>query len=537
MTEFVCEVDERYRSACAGLPFYSEHEGHRYCVLHYPGKRKNTDAHLHEVIKDKLKEEGRCDFAGAYFTDSTEHFSYLEFGSSVSFVGATFGNDESFYKATFKKDVTFHDATFEGDVDFRFATFEEDAWFQDVTFGGRADFSFSSFQEGAWFSYTRGTTFEGDADFQRVRFENYAGFSGTVFQRNVRFPSATFTQNASFEESTFGRTVDFRFATFCTTLDEVADFRRATFEGELYFRAAKFYGNTDFYRANFLDAVKFVGGEEAGKERASEVFAPEGWVSLRRARAEKPGQVSFDTIRLRPSWLVGVDARKFDFTAVEWYGLSDDPKDGIDDEIERVRQKEPKSDEYALLAQACQRLAANAEENRDYPTANEFHYWAMDALRKRRWSHLRRLKERLTRIRQKWPRVQSRCGTIMTLRLAWRVISGKRLSGPTKHFGLIATFYWAMSGYGVRAARAFWVLAGICVAFAVFYMLLGPTELQNFWTALVYSMGAIARLNPNPRPDPATDPGHFQFLVIVEGLLGPLQIALLALAIRRKVMR
>jgi hypothetical protein len=62
----------------------------------------------------------------------------------------------------------------------------------------------------------------------------------------------------------------------------------------------------------------------------------------------------------------------------------------------------------------------------------------------------------------------------------------------------------------------------------------GEEEKEDFEQALVYSLGAVARLNPEPRP---TEPGLFQFLVIVEGLLGPLQIALLALAVRRKVMR
>ena len=41
-------------------------------------------------------------------------------------------------------------------------------------------------------------------------------------------------------------------------------------------------------------------------------------------------------------------------------------------------------------------------------------------------------------------------------------------------------------------------------------------------------------LSPEPKPE---EPGLFQFLVGLEGILGPLQIALLALAIRRKVMR
>jgi hypothetical protein len=62
----------------------------------------------------------------------------------------------------------------------------------------------------------------------------------------------------------------------------------------------------------------------------------------------------------------------------------------------------------------------------------------------------------------------------------------------------------------------------------------GEEEKEDFEQALVYSLGAVARLNPKPRP---TEPGLFQFLVIVEGLLGPLQIALLALAVPRRIMR
>jgi hypothetical protein len=59
-------------------------------------------------------------------------------------------------------------------------------------------------------------------------------------------------------------------------------------------------------------------------------------------------------------------------------------------------------------------------------------------------------------------------------------------------------------------------------------------DIEHAWNALVYSLAAIARLNPEPKP---SAPGVFQLLVTAEGLLGPLQIALLALAVRRKVMR
>ena len=64
-------------------------------------------------------------------------------------------------------------------------------------------------------------------------------------------------------------------------------------------------------------------------------------------------------------------------------------------EEENVKEENTEEDEtedieesslaYVRLAQACQRLAANAEENRDYPTANEFHYWSMEAQRKDRF--------------------------------------------------------------------------------------------------------------------------------------------------------
>ena len=41
MDTFVCGCDEQFRSACKGLPFYAEHKGERYCVLHFPGEKED----------------------------------------------------------------------------------------------------------------------------------------------------------------------------------------------------------------------------------------------------------------------------------------------------------------------------------------------------------------------------------------------------------------------------------------------------------------------------------------------------------------
>lgn len=46
MTEFVCEVDDIYRSACKDLPKYP---GTRYCVLHFPGEDKKGN--FEQVLK------------------------------------------------------------------------------------------------------------------------------------------------------------------------------------------------------------------------------------------------------------------------------------------------------------------------------------------------------------------------------------------------------------------------------------------------------------------------------------------------------
>ena len=52
--------------------------------------------------------------------------------------------------------------------------------------------------------------------------------------------------------------------------------------------------------------------------------------------------------------------------------------------------------------------------------------------------------------------------------------------------------------------------------------------------ATVYSLSALARLNSRP---PSEELDLFNTLVIIEGIIGPLQIALFVLAVRRKVMR
>jgi len=344
-------------------------------------------------------------------------------------------------------------------------------------------------------------TFNGDAHFSWTTFEGWTNFTKTIFKGKANFEGTSFQEGVNFSEAAFEQGVDFRWASFS--------------------KEAKFYG-----LETFRDPVPLV--------------------KFRNTHVEKPELLSFHTVQLRPSWFADVGGlQKFNFTEVQWYGLSkrlgsraeaEISAINIEDEISNVQklleEEGAPASPYGLLAKTCRELYINADDNRDYPTANEFHYWSMEAVRKEGWSRL----------------------------------------------GLIATLYWALSGYGERPRRAFFVLVGIWLAFAALYLLIGssPFVLVSLWDlkhlpmqiardvgfslvsiaiflisflplpllpdwdigkigqAAMYSLGALVRLDPKPEPEEAS---WFQFLVIIEGILGPVQIGLLLLAVRRKVMR
>ena len=70
--------------------------------------------------------------------------------------------------------------------------------------------------------------------------------------------------------------------------------------------------------------------------------------------------------------------------------------------------------------------------------------------------------------------------------------------------------------------------------FAVLYTLPGYLQLSpSFGQNFVYSLAVITR--QNKELNNVTEGAHF--FIVFEGIIGPLLIALLALALRRKVMR
>jgi hypothetical protein len=351
------------------------------------------------------------------------------------------------------------------------------------------------------FDFT-GVWFPDSLDFSDYTFSAAANFSFATFGAEANFSYATFGAKANFSFATFGAKANFIFATFGAWVNFIS----ATFGAEADFISATFGAAALFSYAIFKDYVRFAGGEgEAG-------FSEQSSLTLEHADIEKPERVSFHTLALRPHWFINVDSRKFHFTNVRWpdlerHGLMQ--RDGIKQVIEKTKTSKGSSS-YVLLTEACRRLAVNAEENDRYEQASRLRYWAMDVQRR-----------------------ESRLG-LAPWKLSW--------------------WYWLASGYGERIFRAFLVLLAVWLVFAWLYTQVSfarpPTTLtdendaaaakrvefdglREMPRALTYSFGVMTLQERELRPETT----EAQALVAVETVLGPLQAALLALAIRRKFMR
>jgi hypothetical protein len=242
-----------------------------------------------------------------------------------------------------------------------------------------------------------------------------------------------------------------------------------------------------FTGVTFSEKVTFWGTQR------NPVFGPGAWAQFDRARIEKPELLTFNTVLLHPGWFINVDVRKVDFTDVRWYGMPGGPAGTLNEAIDALEQRGIEAP-HTLLAQAYRRLSANAEENREYPLANEFHYWSMEALRRQ----------------------------------------------SLRSLGLLGTLCWALSGYGVRPARAYSGLVVTLCSFALLYLIEGCVRveetsllgyLQAVWQAIIYSL--TVGLNKVGSSGNVDSP-QCAFMALIEGVLGSIQVALLVLALRRK---
>jgi uncharacterized protein YjbI with pentapeptide repeats len=561
---FVCECEDDVRSACTGEVFYNKYGGKQYCVFHSPSTEK--EAAFSKALKKKIDAKD-FNFRGLWFPEEAK-FSRAIFHAKVDFFKATFNAIANFSSVSFEE-ANFRNAIFNGEAYFDHTVFDAPAVFRQARFKEKADFYQATFNRGApvYFDYAsfcsvadfRETTFNSLADFANAKlklahfnkasFNAQSDFSNAIFAEEAYFPRTTFIKESEFKSAKFEAESNFSFATF-----ETADFRNAiflrkadfnhatfgidagfsytkfgaeavfsstSFRTQAYFSLVTFSSKVDFSYALFEDYIKFAGAKK------EQVIDSELSLDFQHARIDKPDHVSFLSLTLRPNWFVNVDVRKLDFTDVNWDG-------SISQEIKELKKKEVSSP-HLLLAVVYRQLAVNAEDNHRYEEASRFRYWAMELLREVRWRDF-----------EFWDAFRKKLSSRLQL------FSQHRFVTPLKRDWL-SWLYWAASGYGERIRRAFLGLLGIWVLFAYFYTQVGFTPENakqtsestgitqidevgkplRFTPALTYSLGVMSLQKPEPHP--LTGTAHI--LVTIETIFGPLQAALLALAIRRKFMR
>jgi hypothetical protein len=129
-------------------------------------------------------------------------------------------------------------------------------------------------------------------------------------------------------------------------------------------------------------------------------------------------------------------------------------------------------------------------------------------------------------------------GALSSLVNLWKrtTISQKRREyGKWRRFFCPEFLYWLTNGYGTRWLRAAFVFLTIVLLFTLVYVwteqdISGPT----FDDALLFSL-KVATLQRPDSPGGLTKLG--QWAQFTEAVLGPVQIALLALAVRMRLRR
>ncbi|MGF2209500.1 pentapeptide repeat-containing protein [Streptomyces albidoflavus] len=178
---------------------------------------------------------GRAGFAGAQFSDDAWFVRTL-FSNDAWFRQVQFSRHAGFDGAQVSGNAEFHGAQVSGDARFDGAQFSGNAGFYGVQFSGRAEFDGVQFSGRAQF---HGAQFSGNnTRFHEVQFSGHAEFGGAYFSGNAGFDGAQFSGNAGFDGVEFSGGADFREVRFSGD----AGFDGALFSGDAGFAGARFEG-------------------------------------------------------------------------------------------------------------------------------------------------------------------------------------------------------------------------------------------------------------------------------------------------------
>lgn len=446
-------------------------------------------------------------------------------------------------------------------ANFRGATFEGAAHFEEATFRGGSDFSQAIFKHVAHF---KDATFEGEAHFAEARFKGEAHFPDATFERAASFRDAVFESYAHFPKATFADRAEFLGADLKAgfrlgpalvrgglVLDNASlgdlDMRVSTCL--LSCRGTRFHGPAHlkvrwaeiqleecvFDRTSTLAFLASWDGEDEAtlaccEELEREAARPRGGTTRMRS-PEMPRLTSLTRADVGDLTLADIDLSLCDFESTlrldemrlatlcpfdeapsgrvfkgvsfpllwvwtkritiheerSWRLSTPKGKDWLDESVKHCVMRTRLPSEAERLAKVYRALRKGREDEGNAPGAGDFYYGEMEM---------------------------------------------RRRGGGSRPERLVIWLYWLVSGYGLRASRAFAALGITVIAFTVALYLFG-LESRDVGTALLQSVeGATLRSGDR---DVLTEGG--KGLQLALRLLGPLFFGLALLALRGRVKR
>ena len=488
MSDNLCKWKSKYlpEYKCHEPPLAGDEKGG--CILHSEEEDKDI-AEFTRKVNERMAAPEKIDLVGCYFP--REFRSY--------FIGHKFDKPVNFRQAKFSQEANFIGATF------------SQANFMEARFSQKANFGGATFSQGAGFGWAEFS----EANFWRATFSKEAYFRGARFSQRANFNFAKFSKVANFREATFSEAADFSWATF----SKIAGFRGTAFGKGVKFDRAEFMDNA-FFLPTEIEIIEVLVEK---KIREVKLGDP---TSFRHTRFL--GEVRFQEVDLRHCSFLHSNIDKVDFRYCS-FGNKDEKLLGfiphrrqnvLRDEIDADKVvgaglapalpgvaaratptgKGVREEKYEPVRRLYLELKKNFEEKRDWNTAGDFHYGEMECRRK---------------MKEGW---------------LWRNI-----------LSLGAVYFW-LSGYGERplsAAVSLGLLIGIC---AILYMYFEGFvgKFDGDYIRAILKSGCdsikITTLQRIGHVDEYTSlPAKVVFMF--ESIMGPILIALFALALRRKVKR
>jgi uncharacterized protein YjbI with pentapeptide repeats len=478
--------------AGCSLPSTDLKEG--LCILHSKNAKKDK-THFDGLFAQKLAAND-FDFRGTFFPEN------VDFSSRVIY-------NANFREANFEGGASFVSARFEGVSTFLNANFHQGVSFENALFANFANFNRCQFPNPSGFGHTVGfenTQFLGPVLFAWASFGG-VNFANATFADWANFISADFVGVADFRGVRFRQSADFTMAIFrgkdfflygspfkLKCIDAAATFFEASFEGAAYFSACSFNNVVDFELSQFHDSAIFALNRTPGSPK----LCFEGVV------CESPERVSFDRFDASSTTFLHTDLRKIRFHSVNWPRF--DSRVCLYDE---QRNRAATGERLVLVNEQQDResirllyrdLKVNLESSGDWVGAGDFYYAEMELARRYDSNKTNR-----------W--------------LLWT--------------------YKFLAGYGERPLQALSILGGLLLVLSVLFLLpwssftfeltphnvvdwhLSPTE------AFSHSLRAIFLRSPFFQPQTKWANGW----TLIGNIVGPIQLALLAIALRRWLRR